>query len=61
MFTGIITALGRVSAVRPIGSNRDMRLVIDTPPEFLTDPPVTLGASIACSGCCLTAVELGAD
>jgi len=37
-----------------------MRLVIDTPPAFLTDPPVALGASIACSGCCLTAVELGA-
>lgn len=61
MFTGIITALGRVSAVRPIGSGRDMRLVIGTPAEFLRDPPVALGASIACSGCCLTAVELGAD
>jgi riboflavin synthase len=61
MFTGIITALGRVSAVRQIGSGHDMRLVIDTPTEFLTDSPVALGASIACSGCCLTAVELGAD
>jgi riboflavin synthase len=61
MFTGIITALGRVSAVRPIGSGRDMRLVIDTPAAFLADPPVALGASIACSGCCLTAVELGVD
>src|ERR1700710_1351332 len=61
MFTGIITALGQVRAIRPIGAGRDMRLVIDTPATFLADPPVALGASIACSGCCLTAVEFGAD
>jgi riboflavin synthase len=61
MFTGIITALGQVSAIRPIGASRDMRLVITTPTGFLTDPPVAIGASIACSGCCLTAVEHGAD
>ena len=36
-----------------------MRLVIDTPPAFLADPPTAIGASIACSGCCLTAVEIG--
>jgi riboflavin synthase len=59
MFTGIITALGHIRAIDPIGQGRDMRLVIDTPPTFLTDPPVALGASIACSGCCLTAVEYG--
>jgi len=57
MFTGIITALGQIRALNPIGKGRDMRLVIDTPPAFLTEPPVALGASIACSGCCLTAVE----
>jgi riboflavin synthase len=61
MFTGIITALGRIRAIDPIGEGRDMRLVVDTPPSFLTDPPVALGASIACSGCCLTAVEFGTD
>lgn len=61
MFTGIITALGHVRAIEPIGEGRDMRLLIDTPATFLTDPPVALGASIACSGCCLTAVEFGAD
>ena len=60
MFTGIITALGHVRAIDPIGEGRDMRLVIDAPPGFLTEPPVALGASIACSGCCLTAVEFGA-
>ena len=61
MFTGIITALGRIRTIDPIGEGRDMRLVIDTPPAFLTEPPVALGASIACSGCCLTAVEFGTD
>jgi riboflavin synthase len=57
MFTGIITALGHIRSIDPIGQGRDMRLTIDTPPAFLAQPPVALGASIACSGCCLTAVE----
>jgi riboflavin synthase len=36
-----------------------MRLVITTPwPETASIP---VGASIACSGCCLTAIELGPD
>jgi riboflavin synthase len=61
MFTGIITALGHITAINPIGEGRDMRLVIGTPPSFLTEPPVAPGASIACSGCCLTAVEFGTD
>lgn len=61
MFTGIITALGHIRAIEPIGEGRDMRLVIETPPAFLAEPPVALGASIACSGCCLTAVDFGAD
>lgn len=61
MFTGIVTALGAVRSIDPIGAGRDMRLLIDTPETFLLDPPVALGASIACSGCCLTAVEFGAD
>jgi riboflavin synthase len=61
MFTGIITALGKVRSIDPLGEGRDMRLIIETPTAFLADPPVALGASIACSGCCLTAVEFGAD
>jgi riboflavin synthase len=59
MFTGIITALGQVRSIDPIAQGHDMRLVIDTPKAFLAEPPVALGASIACSGCCLTAVEFG--
>jgi riboflavin synthase len=59
MFTGIVTALGRIRAIQPIGGGKDMRLVIDAPwPDTATIP---IGASIACSGCCLTAVEVNAD
>jgi len=62
MFTGIVTALGTVREVQPIGGGHDLRLVIGTSPEFLARPtPATLGASIACSGVCLTVVELAAD
>jgi riboflavin synthase len=61
MFTGIINALGSVRAIEPIGAGKDMRLVIDTPAAFLAEPAVSLGASIACSGCCLTVVALGPD
>jgi riboflavin synthase len=57
MFTGIITAVGRVRSVDPIAAGRDMRLVIE---QAWAEPPA-IGASIACSGCCLTAVELGPD
>ena len=62
MFTGIVTALGTVREVQPIGGGHDHRLVIGTAPDFLAQPaPVVLGASIACSGVCLTAVALGGD
>ncbi|MGE3875664.1 MAG: riboflavin synthase [Parvibaculaceae bacterium] len=53
MFTGIITDIGEVVA---IGKRGDTRLTIAT----AYDPDtIALGASIACSGCCLTAVETG--
>ena len=57
MFTGIISAVGRVRSIAPIASGQDMRLVIE---QAWPEPPA-IGASIACSGCCLTAVELGPD
>jgi riboflavin synthase len=60
MFTGLITGVGKVREVRAIGGGQDARFVIATPPGW-PDRPVTLGASIACSGCCLTVVEFGAD
>ena len=59
MFTGIITALGTVAAIEPLGGGKDMRLTIATPWDDTA--AIALGASIACSGCCLTAVELHKD
>lgn len=59
MFTGIVTALGTVRRITPLGSGHDMRLAIAAPwPDTATIP---IGASIACSGCCLTATETGPD
>lgn len=59
MFTGIITALGTLREVLPVGGGHDMRLVIGVAPDFLKG--AELGCSIACSGICLTAVELNGD
>ena len=59
MFTGIITALGTVREIVPLGEGRDMRLVIVAP--WQDTGTIDIGASIACSGCCLTAIELKPD
>jgi riboflavin synthase len=59
MFTGIVTALGTVREIAPMGGSADMRLMITAPwPDTASIP---IGASIGCSGCCLTAVEIGPD
>src|SRR4051812_35578847 len=59
MFTGIVTAIGRVRSLTKLDGGHDMRLVIATPwPDAAAIP---IGASIACAGCCLTAVEAGPD
>lgn len=59
MFTGIVTALGTVRRISPLGSGQDMRVVVGAPwPDTARIP---IGASIACSGCCLTATETGPD
>jgi riboflavin synthase len=55
MFTGIITDIGRIEARDERG---DLRLRIGCSYDL---SQVTLGASIACSGVCLTVVEKGAD
>jgi riboflavin synthase len=59
MFTGIVTALGTVRSVSPLGGGTDTRLTIAAPwPDTASIP---IGASIGCSGCCLTSVEVGAE
>jgi riboflavin synthase len=55
MFTGIVTDIGTVRSVEQRG---DLRLVIGTGYDMDT---VELGASIACSGACLTVVDKGED
>ena len=64
MFTGIVTGLGTVRAVVPLGAGQDMRIVIATPvaeAAWAGTNTIPLGASIASSGCCLTAIEVGED
>lgn len=53
MFTGIITDVGRIVRKEPLGHGA--RLAIETayPAEG-----IDIGASIACSGCCLTATTV---
>ena len=55
MFTGIITDLGRVRSVEPRG---DTRFTFETGYDTAG---IAIGASIACSGACLTVVETGQD
>ena len=55
MFTGIITDIGTINEAEQRG---DLRLVIGC--SYAMDS-VAIGASIACSGACLTVVEKGDD
>ena len=55
MFTGIVTDVGTVRSAEQRG---DLRLQIETGYDLNT---VDLGASIACSGVCLTVVDKGDD
>ena len=55
MFTGIVTDIGTIRSAEQRG---DLRLVVATGYDLAT---VDLGASIACSGVCLTVVDKGDD
>lgn len=56
MFTGIVTDVGTVASAVPL--DQGVRLRIDT----VYDPKtIDIGASIACSGVCLTVVKLPED
>ena len=58
MFTGIITGVGRIAAIRALGSSlsHGKRLSIGCPALFLDD--VRLGDSIAINGACMTVATL---
>ena len=55
MFTGIVTAIGIITRVEQRG---DLRLRVVAP---LDSARIDIGASIACSGVCLTVVDRGSE
>jgi len=55
MFTGIVTAIGTVTASEQRG---DLRVRVACPYDPAT---IAIGASIACSGACMTVVEKGGE
>src|SRR5258708_31745173 len=58
MFTGIVTDIGEITSVTPGSQAGDRRFVVRTRHDMA---PIAIGASIACSGCCLTVVDKGKD
>lgn len=64
MFTGIITAIGRITKISPLGADTSLQepsshglcLTIETPKDYLND--VILGDSIAINGACMTVTRL---
>ena len=60
MFTGIITAVGRIVAIHDLGSSlsHGKRLTLQCPEGYLDD--VGLGDSIALNGACMTVTSLDA-
>ena len=61
MFTGIITGVGRITAVHDLGSslNHGKRLTLQAPAGYLDD--VALGDSIALNGACMTVTSFDLD
>lgn len=53
MFTGIVTDVGRLAALTPLPEGRRLRIATAHDPAT-----IDIGASIACSGVCLTVVAL---
>ncbi|MGB3071501.1 MAG: riboflavin synthase [Ottowia sp.] len=60
MFTGIITAVGRIAEISDLGASSEhgKQLLIEAPAGYLDD--VGLGDSIAINGACMTAVTIDA-
>jgi riboflavin synthase len=60
MFTGIVTAVGSIVDVQPLGvdATTGVRLVVEAPAGYLGD--VAAGDSIALNGACMTATRIDA-
>ena len=61
MFTGIVTALGRITLAAPLGTHAShgKRLTVAAPRSYLDD--VQLGDSIALNGACMTVTSFDAS
>ncbi len=56
MFTGIVTDIGTVESVEGGASLKRLRIACSYDPAT-----IAIGASIACAGCCLTAIAVGGE
>ena len=56
MFTGLVSDVGTIVSIETRGELRRIRIACSYDPQT-----ILLGASIACSGPCLTAVEIGTE
>ena len=56
MFTGLVSDIGEILSVEPRGDLRRLRIACAYDYET-----IALGASIACSGVCMTVVDMGND
>ncbi len=58
MFTGIITAVGQISAVEPLGSDADAGVRLHVKAPELPLEQTVIGDSIAIQGACMTVIAL---
>jgi riboflavin synthase len=56
MFTGLISDVGEITAVEDAPNLRRLRIMCSYKPET-----ILMGASICCSGACMTAIEIGVE
>jgi riboflavin synthase len=57
MFTGIVAAVGKIAAVKPLEGGLDAGVRLDIDAGALSLADVALGDSIAINGACMTVVE----
>ena len=62
MFTGIVSAVGRIVEVAPLGESASFgnALTVAVPPGWL-DTTTVLGDSIAIAGACMTVIQISAS
>jgi riboflavin synthase len=57
MFTGIVAAVGRITSIKPLGSEPDAGVRLSVEAGGLDMEDVQLGDSIAIQGACMTVIE----